>query len=262
MSEFDRVMERLDAVENSMQRMFRWGNVTSVDEITGWLRVQFEDLDEQESATVPFFTPNSKNRKVWNPPESGDQVVCIFPPSTQERGGGFALPSWFYEGMKPPSEATPTNTVTKYSDGATYQYDPVEKQLTIRLPGDKDFTIDGNVIENIKGDFTKTIDGSASITGKSGIDMDAGNGGATAKIGTNGYVSLSNKSEGDASDYAVLFNKLDTWWTNVMEQIGTRIIAVFNNHSHPAPGSPPSSQITQGPDEPLDDTKSKTVKLN
>lgn len=183
--------------------MIKVGEVSSINPARGTARVVFDDDDSIVSFDLPILQRNTLNTKDFHSVNVGEDVLCLFLPSGPEEG--FILGS-FYAGEITPPETTEKRRTTVFEDGTVVQYDMAAHTLTVLIDGtsvvfDRQsgtitvpsaYTVNCttavvNASDSVKIDTpatnitgTLTVDG--LITGKGGLSISGGSGGAAATV--------------------------------------------------------------------------------
>jgi phage baseplate assembly protein V len=141
--------ETRKALQN-LKNLIRVGQVSSVNEAKGTVRVKFDDKDSLISPELPMLDSE------YNIPSIGDQVLCLFLPNGLQQG--FCLNGFFSE-VNPPPIQDKNIYFKDFGDGTSIKYNRQTRVLDIIAPG----TL--NVIGNL------TVQGNISA---SGTILDAG----------------------------------------------------------------------------------------
>lgn len=116
-----------------IENLVRVGHIADVDHgaMPPLVRVQLSPTVTTEWR--PYFEVRAGDTGTWNPPTVGECVMFLSPGGITE--GGYALAGLPTAGHPPPS-ADANKTVTKYPDGAVFEYDHSAHALKVTLPGD------------------------------------------------------------------------------------------------------------------------------
>ena len=199
-----------------LNSIIKIGEVSSVDYSRGTARVVFDDDDSVVSYDLPVLHTNTILNKDYALPDPGEDVLCIFLPSGPEEG--FIIGS-FYAGEIIPPESNKNRRTVVFSDGSRVCYDRAEHKLTVTLDGTEIVfdrqsgsitvpqavtinctTATVNASESVKLDTPKTdvtgvLNVTGLITGKGGLAVSGGSGGAsiscTGNMNLNGAIDAS-----------------------------------------------------------------------
>lgn len=143
----------IEKILRRLMNIIRVGQVSSVNEIDGTVRVKFNDKDELISPELPLMDAE------YNIPEIGDQVLCLFLPNGLQQG--FCLNGFYSDVNKTPIQNR--NIFFKKLDANTsIEYNKATKELTVNSSGT--IKVNGNV--QVTGNINATGKVTASnITG-------------------------------------------------------------------------------------------------
>lgn len=148
--------EQFDDLKRQVANLLRVGIIAAVDHARTPPLVRVKLTDSATTDWRPYFELRAGDTGSWNPPTVGECVMLLSPNGLTE--GGFAL-----AGVPTTSHPTPSSdrnkTVTKYPDGAVFEYDHDTHALKITLP--EGGTADVDVPDSIKV-TCKTADVTAS----------------------------------------------------------------------------------------------------
>jgi len=111
-----------------LNNIIRVGKVSSVDGKTGTARVAFPDKDNMVSYDLPVIVHQTLKNKDYIMPDVGEQVVCVFLPSSIQQG--FIIGS-IYSQKDKPAVSDPDKRRIDFADGSWVEYDRKEKVLNI-----------------------------------------------------------------------------------------------------------------------------------
>lgn len=148
--------EQFDDLKRQVANLLRVGTIAAVDHARTPPLVRVQLTDSATTDWRPYFELRAGDTGTWNPPTVGECVMLLSPNGLTE--GGFAL-----AGLPTTSRPTPSSdrnkTVTKYPDGAVFEYDHEAHALKVTLP--EGGTADVDVPDSIKV-TCKTADVTAS----------------------------------------------------------------------------------------------------
>lgn len=186
-----------------MNDLIKVGEVSSIDPARGTARVVFDDEESLVSYDLPVIQRNTLETKDFHSPSVGEDVLCLFLPSGPEEG--FILGSFYAGEIKPP-ESTKTRRTTVFEDGTVVQYDMAAHRFTILIDGtsivfdrasgtitvpDAYVVNCATAVVNAKEsmtintpttNITGALNVSGLITGKGGLAVSGGSGGAAATV--------------------------------------------------------------------------------
>ncbi|WP_088227782.1 phage baseplate assembly protein V [Desulfosporosinus sp. FKB] len=136
----------------ALMNLIRVGQVSSVNEVKGTVRVKFGDKDNLISPELSLFSSE------YDIPPIGSQVLCLFLPNGLQQG--FCL-NGFYSDVNPPPVQDKNIYFKAFGDGTTLKYDRQVKELEIVAAGRVNINAAGNV--NITGDLT--VQGNINASG-------------------------------------------------------------------------------------------------
>lgn len=135
-------------MQGEARELIKEGIVTAVYPETHEVRCEFPDKDGLISGPLPVLTTCAFGDRVYNMPDVGDSVVCLFASNADTTGTGFVIGSRFND-KAPPNANSIDITRTDYKDGSFIQYDRKKNELRIKCVG-KIF-IDGEEIHLNEG---------------------------------------------------------------------------------------------------------------
>ena len=146
-----RLEEGFDLVElaRRLANIVRFGTVAEVDHDAYRLRARYDTDDTGApilTAPIPWVALRAGDDAEWWSPDVGEQLVLLSP--SGELTQAIALPA-LYSNAKPAPSADPDKRVTRYSDGAVYEYDRNTHRYSITLPDD------GEMLVTIGGSFLR-----------------------------------------------------------------------------------------------------------
>ena len=190
--------------------LIKIGEVSSINPAKCTARVVFADDDGVVSYDLPILQKNTfKSSDYWMP-DVGEDVLCVFLPSGVEEG--FILGS-FYAGEIVPPESTEKRRTVVFEDGTKACYDKASHTLMVTIDGTEvvfdrqngSITVPNAVtincttatvnassnvkIDTPKTDITGVLNVTGLITGKGGLAVSGGGGGAS--ISCTGNMSLN-----------------------------------------------------------------------
>ena len=112
-------------MDPELMNIIRVGEVSSVNEDNGTVRVKFDDRDDLVSAELPLLDAE------YNIPAVGNQVLCLFLSNGLEEG--FCL-NGFYSDINKPPVHDKNIYYKKFDDGTSIQYNKTTQQLKIEAP--------------------------------------------------------------------------------------------------------------------------------
>lgn len=163
---------------DKLNQVIRIGFVTSRMPEKMRVRVRLPDTVTSPLVTdwLPVVCPRASGDMVYDLPDVGDQVLCIFLPNGMERG--FVLGA-MYGGNNPPV-TSPDKYHRTFKDGTTLEYDRSSHKLTANVQGKVNITATETVTITAP---TILLQGAISTTNQSG---------GTGSVSMNGTLRLSN----------------------------------------------------------------------
>jgi len=143
-----------------LANIVRVGTIADVDHGSTPPLVRVQLSDSVTSDWRPYLELRAGKTGTWNPPTVGEGVVFLSPNGLTE--GGYALPGIPTQSHPTPS-SDPNKTVTKYPDGAVFEYDHAAHKLKVTLPADGTADIEVPDAITVK---CKTADVTASESAK------------------------------------------------------------------------------------------------
>jgi len=159
-SEIKEMMERIERLENALNRTFSLGKVKEIDEKTARVRVL---LEEHNVLTywLPVLVRKTEMDKEYWMPDLEELVLCIFTPPAFERGFVLGSPYTFED--SPPIQDR-DKWIKRFKDGTILQYDRKAHKLFIDVQGEAYIRTTGQT--TVQADKTIKLDGgSADISG-------------------------------------------------------------------------------------------------
>ena len=158
-------------IQDAMSQLVRVGFVTARQPATHRLQVQFKDTTNAPltSDWLPCLVTRASQDLVYDLPDIGDQVLCIFMSNGLEQG--FVVGSMY--GRQAPPVTDPEKFHRKFKDGTVIEYDRAAHKLTVDVKGDVELVVTGNVTATVQGNLSSTISGPHSETAQGGIQMKA-----------------------------------------------------------------------------------------
>lgn len=126
-------------LQRRLANLVRMGTIADVDHGSTPPLVRVLLSGEEPSEWRPYLELRAGKTGTWNPPTVGESVLFLSPDGLTE--GGFALPGLPTQSHPTPS-SDPNKTVTKYPDGAVFEYDHAAHKLKVTLPADGTADID------------------------------------------------------------------------------------------------------------------------
>lgn len=131
---------------NDVEGIVRVGQVSSIDEQAGTVRVIFSDRDNSVSYDFPVTYPLTQNDKMYYMPTIQEWLVCVLLPNNPAQG--FILGSYYSETRKPP--VTDKNLFhIRFEDGTILEYDKQSHKLTVDVPENGDKSIEVSTASDI-----------------------------------------------------------------------------------------------------------------
>lgn len=179
------------------------GTVSSADPAKATARVIFPDDDGLVSYDLQVLQINSFRNTDFAMPDVGTDVVCAFLSSGAEEG--FILGAVYTDGNPPPESSMDKRTVV-FKDGTRISYDRATHTLSADIEGTSIVADRNNVtitapaavtvnctnatvnasssvtIDTPKTDITGVLNVAGLITGKGGLAISGGSGGAAATV--------------------------------------------------------------------------------
>jgi len=134
------------------------GTVIDVDSLSGRARVQIGDL---QTAKLPWLSPRMGNRRDWNPPKGGEQVLVLC--HNGDPAQGFIVAS-LGSAANPNPSANPRIFKTVYSDGTFVQVDLDTHEMSIGCAGAVTVAAAGDVTVTSAGNIKATAAAKAEVT--------------------------------------------------------------------------------------------------
>ncbi len=153
-------------LKQTLSKLIRIGEVSSVDYAKGTARVAFDDYDRVISYDLPVLQPNTFNNKDYRMPDIGEDVLCIFLPNGTVEG--FIVGS-FYAGEVTPPESSGDFRTVKFSDGTIIKYDRAKHELTAQIEQTKIVANRENVLVNVPKEIIVTTAGKVTVNTKTAV---------------------------------------------------------------------------------------------
>lgn len=128
-----------------LMNIIRVGQVSSVNEAKGTVRVKFDDKDNLISPELPLLDAE------YHIPAIGSQVLCLFLPNGLQQG--FCL-NGFYSDVNSPPVKNKNIYFKDFGDGTSIKYNKQTKVLDITAPGTVNITGNVTVQGNINASGT------------------------------------------------------------------------------------------------------------
>jgi phage baseplate assembly protein V len=148
----------LTEAHRKIANMVMIGTVIDVDALSGRARVQIGEL---QTAKLPWLSPRMGNRRDWNPPKGGEQVLVLC--HNGDPAQGLIVASLGYDANPNPS-SNPQIFKTVYSDGTFVQVDLDTHEMSIGCAGAVTVTAAGNVTVMSAGSIKATAAVKAEVT--------------------------------------------------------------------------------------------------
>lgn len=97
----------------NFSKIIRVGEVSSTNPATMTVKVVFPDEDNSVSDNLSVINRGSKNNKDYWMPDVGEQVLCVFPPNSRNRG--FVLGSFFSSVDVPPTGVAQNKRILEHN---------------------------------------------------------------------------------------------------------------------------------------------------
>lgn len=127
-----KLIEQIKMVWRVVTRLVRVGEVVSVDEQRGTVRVEFKDADGVVSYPLPVLSSKTHEDKAIHLPDLGEHVVCIFLPNGQEEG--FVLGAFYSTADEVPVASRDKRHI-RFKDGSWFEYDRSTHKLSGHVVG-------------------------------------------------------------------------------------------------------------------------------
>lgn len=114
--------------ERTRANLLQVGKIVEADYATARVRVQMNDLN---SAWLPWTTQRAGGNRAWAAPEIGEQVLVACPDG--DPAAGVVMGAIYQADASAPADS-PDITRTVYSDGAVIEYDRASHALNATLP--------------------------------------------------------------------------------------------------------------------------------
>ncbi len=134
------------------------GTVIDVDALSGRARVQIGEL---QTAKLPWLSPRMGNRRDWNPPKGGEQVLVLC--HNGDPAQGLIVASLGYDANPNPS-SNPRIFKTVYSDGTFVQVDLDTHEMSIGCAGAVSLQAAGDVTATTYGSIKAEAGVKAEVT--------------------------------------------------------------------------------------------------
>jgi phage baseplate assembly protein V len=115
------------------------GTIIDVDALSGRSRVQIGEL---QTAKLPWLAPRMGNRRDWNPPKGGEQVLVLCHNGDPAQG---LIVASLGSAANPNPSSNPRSFKTVYSDGTFVQIDLDTHEMSIGCAGAVSLEAAGNV---------------------------------------------------------------------------------------------------------------------
>lgn len=113
-----------------LNKLFKIGEVSSINPAKGTARVVFDDEDSVVSYDLPVLQRNTIKNQDYAMPDIGEDVACLFLPCGSE--DGFILGS-FYAGEITPPESDGNKRTVVFADNTRISYDRDKHILTVTI---------------------------------------------------------------------------------------------------------------------------------
>jgi phage baseplate assembly protein V len=118
----------LDDILRTQTNLIRYGTVVAV--IGKRVAVNIGDV---LTRPLPWAATRAGKTATWSPPDIGEQVMVLSP--NGNIAAGVVFPALFSDHFPAPADASPTNVVMAFGDGAVLLYDQATHLLKATLPG-------------------------------------------------------------------------------------------------------------------------------
>lgn len=196
------------------------GTVSSVNPAKATARVVFPDDDGLVSYDLQVMQVNGFRNKDYAMPDVGTDVVCVFLGSGTEEG--FIIGAVYTDGNPPPESSMDKRTVV-FKDGTRVSYDRATHTLSAEIEGTsivadrqnvtitapKSVTINCTTatvnasasvtLDTPKTDITGVLNVTGLITGKGGLTVSGGGGGASIQCSGNMNLNGTIAATGDVT---------------------------------------------------------------
>lgn len=189
----DSLLYQVSALQQQVRNMVKRGSIHSVQATPPRCRVTFGtdpvNGDEHVSDWLLWWAASDSEKTTWNMPADGAPVIVFSEGGVLKNGVVYPLG---ITDNQTPAGSSPTQHVTKYSDGAAFSYDTSSHAGTLSLPdgGTVSITAPGGITLDADVTITKslTVKETAKVTG----DLSSGgNIAATGDISDQGDTSNS-----------------------------------------------------------------------
>jgi phage baseplate assembly protein V len=160
MPETSEAPQQFADLQRLLANIVRVGTIADVDHGSTPPLVRVQLSGSVTSDWRPYLELRAGKTGTWNPPTVGECVLFLSPNGLTE--GGIALPGLPTQSHPTPS-SDPNKTVTKYPDGAVFEYDHTAHKLKVTLPADGTADIEVPDAITVK---CKTADVTASESAK------------------------------------------------------------------------------------------------
>lgn len=178
-------------MDMTLYELIRVGFVVSRQSEKHRVRVEFRDTVTTKliSGWLPVLVPRAKGDMVFDLPDIGDQVLCLFLGNGLEEG--FVLGSMY--GSQSPPVSSGDKFHRKFSDGTTLEYDRKTHTLIASVKGNIEATVTGNIEVTLQGSGKVTATGSLDLTSEQRIGLNTP---ALSMSGTEGRGTVAT-TQGD-----------------------------------------------------------------
>ena len=139
-----------------------------------------------DSAWLPVLCPRASGDLVYDLPDVGDQVLCLFLPYGLEQG--FVLGAMYGKASPPVSSGDKWHR--RFQDGTVLEYDRAAHKLTAQVQGDVAVKATGSVQAEATGDVS--VSSAASLTLMAPAMQLGGTGGGTTQATMQGTFRLEH----------------------------------------------------------------------
>lgn len=175
-------------VQDVLAQTIRVGFVTARQPEKMRVQVDLRDTVTQSlvSAWLPVLCPRASGDLVYDLPDVGDQVLCLFLPYGLEQG--FVVGAMYGKASPPVSSGDKWHR--RFQDGTVLEYDRAAHKLTAQVQGDVAVTATGSVQANVTDGVS--VHSAASLTLMAPSMQLGGGGGGTTKAAMQGTFRLQD----------------------------------------------------------------------
>ncbi|MBQ9273501.1 MAG: phage baseplate assembly protein V [Succinivibrio sp.] len=181
-----------ERAEQQIARLFRVGEVSSIDPVAHTARVAFQEDNGLVSYDLRVLERNTHDNCDHQMPDIGEDVLCIFLPCGSE--DGFILGSWYAGEVTPPS-TDPDERKVQFKDGTYIVYhrekhtlDIVDEDTSIHADREKVTINTPKLVQVTTTDVEVNASGNIKGTAGGNIELQAG---GNVNINAGGSMSLT-----------------------------------------------------------------------